>query len=64
MTDKSQETGKSLVLLFSKKKIYMYVSLKCYLYEILIHSVIHLLIKMFFILDHNFISKWKEKPAC
>lgn len=48
MTDKSQETGTSLVLLFSKK-IYMYVhvSVKFYLYEILIHSVIHLLINIF-----------------
>lgn len=47
MTDKSQKTGKSLVLLFSKKNFYMYVSVKFYLYEILIHSVIHLLINIF-----------------
>lgn len=47
MTDKSQETGKSLVLLFSKKNIYIYISVKFYFYEIRIHSVIHLLINIF-----------------
>lgn len=63
MTDKSQERGKSLVLLFSKRKIYMYVSLKFYLYEILIHSVIHLLIKMFFYIRSQFHIQVEREPS-
>lgn len=47
------------MLLFSKN---IYVSVKFYLYQILNHSVIYLLINIF--LDHNFIFQWKENPAC
>lgn len=42
----------------------MYVFLKVYLYEIFIYFVIYLLIKMFFILDYNFIFNWKENLVC